>query len=167
MLARIYESPVLWSTTALAISIYTFTLHQALSLLCSSVRAPLAHPHQGSFALCQNRFSSSPWWAQMHLFFSFGFRHHSCRPLLHKHVDKRSIVNFGAGDIYSVTKQLLELAPWACFPFRQVISCLHASGPWATSPPMTEAPWRNWFIIATKERFPKSIFCFNEVYWHW
>lgn len=66
-----------------------------------------------------------------------GCRHHSYRPLLHKHVDKWSFVSVVAGDIYSVTKQLLELAPWACFPFRLVISCLHASGPWAASPPMT------------------------------
>lgn len=57
--------------------------------------------------------------------------------LLHKHVDKWSFVNLVPGDIYSVTKQLLELAPWACFLFRLVISCLHASGPWAASPPMT------------------------------
>lgn len=69
--------------------------------------------------------------------FFLGCRHHSYRPLLHKHVDKWSFVNFVAGDIYSVTKQLLELAPWACLPFRLVIICLHASGPWAASPPMT------------------------------
>ena len=70
-------------------------------------------------------------------FFFFGCRHRSYRPLLRKHVDKWFFVNFVAGDIYSVTKQLLEPAPWACFPFRLVIICLHASGPWAASPPMT------------------------------
>ena len=86
--------------------------------------------------LCQNRLFSSPWWAQT-LFFFLGCRHRSYRPLLHKHVDKWFFVNFVAGDIYSVTKQLLEPAPWACFPFSLVIICLHASGPWAASPPMT------------------------------
>lgn len=72
-----------------------------------------------------------------HFFFFFGCRHRSYRPLLHKHVDKWFFVNFVAGDIYSVTKQLLEPALWACFPFSLVIICLHASGPWAASPPMT------------------------------
>lgn len=69
--------------------------------------------------------------------FFLGCHLHSYRPLLHKHVDKWSFVNFVTGDIYSLTKQLLELAPWACFPFRLVISCPHGSGPWAASPPMT------------------------------
>lgn len=39
-------------------------------------------------------------------------------PLLPKQVDKWAFVNFVAGDIYSVTKQLLELAPWTCFPIQ-------------------------------------------------
>lgn len=111
---------------------YTLTLDQALSLLYSSIQALLASYHQGYFVFCQNRLFSSPRWT---LF--FGCRHHGYRPLLHKHVDKWSFVNFVAGDIYSVTKQLLELAPWACFPFSLVIIFLHASGPWAVSPPMT------------------------------
>lgn len=92
--------------------------------------------------------------------------HHSYRALLQKHVDKWSFVNFDISNIYSVTKQLLELALWAGFLFRLVISCLEANGPWAASPPMTGAPSRNLFIIATEKRFPKSIFRFNEVYWH-
>lgn len=69
--------------------------------------------------------------------FFFDCHRHSYRPLLHKHVDKWSFVNFVAGDIYSATKQLLELASWACFPFSLVIIFLHTSGPWAVSPPMT------------------------------
>lgn len=75
----------------------------------------------------------------------FGCHHHGYRPLLHKHVDKWPFVNFVAGDIYSVTKQLLELAPWACFLFSLVIIFPHASGPWAVSPPMTGGSMKELF----------------------
>lgn len=133
-MAGICKSLLHCSTQELQSSHFTHS-HWIRSLLCSPIQAPLASPHQGCFVLCQNRLFS------LSLMGSYTFfldcRHHSYRPLLHKHVDKWSFVNFVAGDIYSVTKQLLELAPWVCFLFTLVISCLHASGPWAASPPMT------------------------------
>lgn len=129
------QRPSTWicdSVLHCTISPFTLTLDQPLSLLYSSIQALLFSYHHGYFVFCQNRLFSSPWRT---LFFDC--HRHSYRPLLHKHVDKWSFVNFVAGDIYSVTKQLLELAPWACFPFSLVIIFLHTSGPWTVRPPMT------------------------------
>lgn len=112
----------------------------------------------------QNKLFSVPWWHQalsLAVVTTVKKKRYGIKMLTNG-----PFVNFVACCICSVTKQLLEPAPWACFLFRLVISCLHASGPWATRPPMMGAPSRNLFLIATEERFPKSIFCLNEVYWH-